>query len=63
MIVYLVQDESDPVVIAVTRRVEGGGIIGESRFEMTKEKGGSFLGHSYEEILAMGSGRVDIVEK
>ena len=64
MIVYLDQDESDPVVIAVTRRVEGdGGIIGDARFEMRKENGGSFLGHSYEEILAMGRGRVDIVEK
>ncbi|MAG41127.1 MAG: hypothetical protein CL951_04345 [Erythrobacteraceae bacterium] len=64
MIVYLAQDESDPVVITVMRRVEGdGGIIGDAQFEMRKEKGGSFMGHSYEEMLAMGRGRVDIVEK
>ena len=64
MIVYLSQDESDPVVIAVMRRVEGdGGVIGDSRFEIRKEDGGSFMGHSYEEILAMGNGRFDMVEK
>ncbi len=63
MIVYLNQIESDPIVIAVTRRVEGDGIIGDSRFEMRKENGGSFLGYSYEEMLAMGNGRVDMVEK
>ena len=63
MIVYLNQDESDPVVITVTRRVEGDGIIGDSQFEIRKEDGGSFLGRSYEEMLAMGNGRLDMVEK
>jgi len=64
MNVYLIHDESDPVVITVMRRVEGdGGIIGDAQFEMRKENGGSLMGHSYEEILAMGRGGFDLVEK
>lgn len=63
MIVFLTHDESDPVVITVMRRVEGDGIIGDAQFEVKKGSVGSFMGRSYEELLAMGMGRFDMVEK